>query len=67
MLLKMTEVSNQDEKRRELLITAGQLAAILAGIAAILLAVTTFLSFVSDECQRGAPFMPQLFVCFPAK
>jgi hypothetical protein len=63
----MTEVSNQDEKRRELLITAGQLAAILAGIAGILLAVTTFLSFVSDECQRGAPFMPQLFVCFPAK
>jgi hypothetical protein len=63
----MTEVSNPDAKRRELLITAGQLAAILAGIAAILLAVTTFLSFVSDECQRGAPFMPQLFVCFPAK
>ena len=63
----MSEVSNPDEKRRELLITAGQLAAILAGIAGILLAVTTFLSFVSDECQRGAPFMPQLFVCFPAK
>ena len=63
----MTEVSDQDRKRRELLITAGQLTAILAGIAAIFLAVTTFLTFVSNECQRGAPFMPQVFVCFPAK
>jgi hypothetical protein len=63
----MTEVSNQDGKRRELLITAGQLAAILAGIVAIFLAVTTFLTFVTNECERGAPFMPQLFVCFPAK
>jgi uncharacterized paraquat-inducible protein A len=58
----MAEVSNQNGKRRELLITAGQLAAILAGIAAIFLAVTTFLTFVSNEC-----FLPQLFVCFPAK
>jgi hypothetical protein len=46
----MTEVSNQDEKRRELLITAGHLTAILAGIAAVFLAVTTFLTFVSNEC-----------------
>lgn len=67
MAAEMTEVSNQDGKRRELLITAGQVAAILAGIVAILLAVTTFLTFVSNECQRGAPFMPQLFVCFPSK
>ena len=63
----MPEVSNQNGKRHELLITAGQLAAILTGIAAIFLAITTFLTFVSNECQRGAPFMPQLFVCFPAK
>jgi len=63
----MTEVSNQNGKRRELLITAGQLAAILTGIAAIFLAITTFLTFVSNECQGGAPFMPQLFVCFPVK
>jgi hypothetical protein len=62
----MSEVSNQDGKRHELLITAGQLAAIVVGIAAIILAITSFLAFVSDECQRGAPFMPQLFVCFPA-
>jgi len=41
--------------------------AILVGIAAIFLAITTFLSFLSNECERGAPFMPQLFVCFPAK
>ena len=63
----MTEVSKQDGKRRELLITAGQLAAILAGIAAIFLAVTTSLTFVSNECQSGTPFMPQLFVCFQAR
>jgi len=63
----MAEVSNHNAKRRELLITAGQLAAMLAGIAAIFLAVTTLLTFVSNECQRGAPFMPALFVCFPAK
>ena len=58
----MAEVSNHNAKRRELLITAGQLAAMLAGIAAIFLAVSTFLTFVSNEC-----FLPQLFVCFPAK
>lgn len=63
----MTEVSNQDGKRRELLTTAGQVTAMIAGIAAVFLAVTTFLTFVADECERGAPFMPQLFVCFPAK
>jgi hypothetical protein len=62
----MSDVSNQDGKRRELLITAGQLAAIVVGIAAIIITITTFLTFVSDECQHGAPFMPQLFVCFPA-
>jgi hypothetical protein len=58
--------SNQDGKSRELLIMAGQLASVVAGITAILLAVTTFLTFVSNECQNGTPFMPQLFVCFPA-
>jgi len=63
----MTDVSNQDGKRRERLFLAGQLVAILVGIAAIFLAITTFLSFLSNECERGAPFMPQLFVCFPAK
>jgi hypothetical protein len=63
----MTEVSNQDGNSRERLIMAGQLAAIIAGIAAIFLTVTTLLTFVVDECQRGAPFMPALFVCFPAK
>jgi hypothetical protein len=63
----MTDLSNQGTKRRERLILAGQLAAILAGIAAIFLAITTFLSFLSDECQRGAPFWPEVFVCFPAQ
>ena len=58
----MTNVSNQDEKKSERMLLAGQIAAILAGIVAIFLAVTTFLNFVSNEC-----FMPQLFVCFPAK
>jgi hypothetical protein len=62
----MADVSDQDGKSRELLITAGQLAAIAAGIAAIILTLTTFLTFLSNECQRGAPFIPQLFVCFPA-
>jgi hypothetical protein len=62
----MTEGSNQNGKRHELRSTAGQLAAFLTGIAAIFLATTSFLTFVADECQRGTPFMPQLFVCFPA-
>jgi len=63
----MTNVSNQDEKKSERMLLAGQIAAILAGIVAIFLAVTTFLSFVSNECQRGAPFMPAVFVCFQAR
>jgi hypothetical protein len=62
----MTDVSNQDRKRRERLMLAGQLAAIPAGIAVVILAITTFLSFLSNECQRGAPLLPELFVCFPA-
>lgn len=61
----MTDVSNQDGKRRQRLILAGQLAAILAGIAAVFLAITTFLSFLANECERGAPFLPEVFVCFP--
>jgi hypothetical protein len=61
----MTEGSNQSGTRHELLTTAGQLAAFLAGIATIFLATTSFLTFVASECERGAPFMPQLFVCFP--
>ena len=63
----MTDVSNKDWKRRELIITARQVAAILGGIAAVVLALTTFLSFVSNECERGAPLMSPWFVCFPAK
>jgi hypothetical protein len=63
----MTNVSNHDEKTRERLLLAGQLAGILAGIAAIFLAIATFLSFLTNECQRGAPFMPGVFVCFPAQ
>jgi hypothetical protein len=63
----MTDVSNHDGKRRERLIMVGQLAAILAGIVAIFLVVTTSLTFVSNECERGSPFMPQLFACFPAR
>lgn len=62
----MTDAS-KDQKRREFLNTAGQVAAILAGIAAVFLTITTFLTFVANECQRGAPFMPQLFVCFPTQ
>ena len=63
----MTDISNQDRKRRERLITAGQVAAIVAGIVAIFLAVTTSLTFVVNECERGTPFIPQWFVCFPAR
>ena len=63
----MAEVSNQNGKRRERLIAAGQIAAIPAGIAAIFLTVTALLTFVANECGRGAPFMPQVFVCFPAR
>jgi hypothetical protein len=63
----MTDTSNQDRKKRESPILAGQLAAIAAGIALVILVITTFLSFLSEECQRGAPFMPEMFVCFPAE
>ena len=58
---------DREPKARELLLTGGQMAAILVGIVAIFLAVTTALTFVVNERQRGSPFMPQLFVCFPAK
>ena len=61
----MTEVSNPDKKRRERLIVVRQVAAMLAGIAAVFLAVTTFLSFVANECEVGTPFLPEVFVCFP--
>jgi hypothetical protein len=64
---EMTDTSNQDSKKRESLILARQLAAIAAGIALVILVITTFLSFLSEECQRGAPFMPEMFVCFPAE
>jgi hypothetical protein len=63
----MTNGSSQGEKKSERLLLAGQLAGILAGIVAIFLAITTFLTFLSNECQRGAPFMPQVFVCFPGQ
>jgi hypothetical protein len=46
---------------------AGQLVTIAGGIALVIVAITTFLSFLSSECQRGAPFLPQVFVCFPAE
>lgn len=61
----MTGVSSQSTKRGERLILMGQVAAMLAGVAAILLAVTSFLSFVANECEVGTPFLPELFVCFP--
>jgi hypothetical protein len=63
----MTDVSNQNTKRRERLILVGQVAAMLAGVAAILLTVTSFLSFVANECEVGTPFLPEVFVCFPPK
>jgi hypothetical protein len=62
----MTDLSNQGRNRRQPLMLAGQLVAIAGGIALVIVAITTFLSFLSDECQRGAPFLPQVFVCFPA-
>ena len=43
--------------------TAVQFAAFAAGIAAILIAVTTFLSFLASECQDGG-YIPPVFVCF---
>jgi hypothetical protein len=63
----MTDVSNQDRNRRQPLTLAGQLVAIAGGIALVIVAVTTFLSFLSNECQGGTPFLPQVFVCFPAE
>ena len=62
----MTDASNQDRKRWERLTLAGQLAAVAAGIAVVIIAITSFLSFLSEECQRGTPFLPGVFVCFPA-
>jgi len=62
----MTDVSHQGRNSRQPLMLAGQLVAIAGGIALVIVAITTFLSFLSDECQRGAPFLPQVFVCFPA-
>jgi hypothetical protein len=62
----MTEVSNQGRHKRELLSTAGQVVTVVAGIVAIFLAVMTTLTFIVNECQRGAPFLPQVFVCFPS-
>ena len=63
----MTGVSNQNTRRRERLILVGQVAAMLAGVVATLLAVTSFLSFVTNECEVGTPFLPEVFVCFPPK
>jgi len=55
----MTDVSNQNTKRRERLILVGQVAAMLAGVAAILLTVTSFLPswrmnarLAPPSCQR---------------
>jgi hypothetical protein len=62
---EMTEVSNQNTKRRERLILAGQVAAMLAGVVAILVAVVSLLSFVTNECEVGTPFLPEVFPCFP--
>jgi len=62
----MTDVSHQGRNSRQPLMLAGQLVAIAGGIALVIVAITTFLYFLSDECQRGAPFLPQVFVCFPA-
>jgi hypothetical protein len=61
----MTDVSNQNTKRRERLILAGQVAAMLAGVVAILVAVVSFLSFVTNECEVGTPFLSEVFPCFP--
>jgi hypothetical protein len=63
----MTDVSDQDTKRRERLIWVRQVATMLAGVAAVFLAVTSFLSFVANECEVGTPFLPEVFVCFPPK
>jgi hypothetical protein len=63
----MTDISSQSEKRRERLIAAGQFTTFLAGVAAIVLVVVCFLSFVTDECEAGHPFLPGVFVCFPPR
>jgi hypothetical protein len=44
--------------------TAIQLAAFSASLVAILLFILASLSFISDQCTRGAPFLPALFPCF---
>ena len=62
---EMTDVSNQNTKRRERLILVGQVAAMLAGVVAILVAVVSLLSFVTNECEVGTPFLPEVFPCFP--
>jgi hypothetical protein len=56
--LEMTDLSNQNTKRRERLILVGQVAAMVAGVVAILVAVVSLLSFVTNECEVGTPFLP---------
>src|SRR5262249_23126801 len=47
--------------------TAVELFALAAFIAAILIVVMMSLSFISDRCTRGAPFLPAVFPCFEGR
>jgi hypothetical protein len=46
------------------LVTAVQLVAFAAFIAAMIFIVLGSLTFISNQCTRGTPFLPAIFPCF---
>jgi hypothetical protein len=49
------------------LATAVQLVAFAAFIAAVIFVVLGSLTFISDQCTGGTPFLPAIFPCFEAQ
>lgn len=47
--------------------TAIELVSFAAFIAAILVVVMTSLTFISNQCSRGTPFLPGIFPCFEGR
>jgi hypothetical protein len=48
----------------ERVVTAIELVAFAALVAAVLIIVVGSLTFVSAQCTRGTPFLPAIFSCF---
>jgi hypothetical protein len=46
------------------LATAVQLVAVAVFIAAVIFVVLGSLTFISNHCARGTPFLPTIFPCF---